>query len=361
MITCHAATGAIRLVPAVSLLCIMTAGADARPLIAQDAGGARRANVGHSPPGRLIDIGGYRLHLNCAGSGSPTIVLAAGAGDYSVDWALVQPRMATETRVCSYDRAGEAWSDPGPMPRTMAQEAYELQALLDRGGERAPYVLVGHSFAGLTMRIFAQRYPADVAGVVLVDATSEDAVLNVRGKLTRLRLEAKQRPIPEPQSLVASPPTPTSEADMKEFLNFQRQFGATNISPPFDRLPVTEQAMDLWARNEPPRVKDGEDYSPEEMAALHDSAQRRPTPLGDTPLYVLIAGRQDRKPPNIADTVWTKLMKEKLEQKRRFGELSRRSVVRVIEESGHHIQLEKPMTVVDAVRWVIAQWRSGPR
>ena len=119
--------------------------------------------------------------------------------------------------------------------------------------------------------------------------------------------------------------------------------------------------MDLWARNEPPRVKDGEDYSPEEMAALHDSAQRRPTPLGDTPLYVLIAGRQDRKPPNIADTIWTTLMEEKLEQKRRFGELSRRSVVRVIEESGHHIQLEKPMTVVDAVRWVIAQWRSGPR
>ena len=222
MITCHAATGAIRLVPAVSLLCIMTAGADARPLIAQDVGGARQANVGHSPPGRLIDVGGYRLHLNCSGSGSPIVVLAAGAGDYSVDWALVQPRMASETRVCSYDRAGEAWSDPGPMPRTMAQEAYELHALLDRGEERAPYVLVGHSFAGLTMRIFAQRYPADVAGLVLVDATSEDAVLSVRGKLTRLRLEAKQRPIPEPQSLVASPPTPASEADMKEFLNFQR-------------------------------------------------------------------------------------------------------------------------------------------
>ena len=243
------------------------------------------------------------------------------------------------------------------MPRTMVQEAYELHALLGRGGERPPYVLVGHSFAGLTMRIFAQRYPADVAGLVLVDATSEDAVLNVRGKLTRLRLEAKHWPIPEPRGLVASPPTPTSEADTKEFLDFQRQFGAAKISPPFDRLPVAEQAMDLWARNEPPRVKGGEDYSPEEMAALYDSTQRRPAQIGDMPLHVLIAGRPDPKPPNIADTVWTRLMEEKVEQKERFGSLSRRSVVRVIEDSGHHIQLEQPTLVVDAVRHVIAQWR----
>ena len=245
------------------------------------------------------------------------------------------------------------------MPRTMVQEAYELHLLLDRGGEPGPYVLVGHSFAGLTMRIFAQRYPADVAGLVLVDATSEDAVLNVRGKLTRLRLAAKGRPVPEPRSLSASPPTPTGEAETKEFLDFQRQFGAAKISPPYDRLPAAEQAMDLWARNEPPRVKDGEDYSSEEMAALYDLAQRNPASLGGMPLYILIAGRADSKPPNLADSTWSTLMEEKLAQKRRFAELSRHSVVRVIEDSGHHIQLEQPSAVVDAIRWVIAQSRSG--
>src|SRR5690349_21478847 len=75
----------------------------------------------YPPPGRLIDIGGYRLHLYCAGKGSPPVILEAGAGDFSFDWSRVQPEVARFTRVCSYDRAGSAWSEPGPAPRTMHQ------------------------------------------------------------------------------------------------------------------------------------------------------------------------------------------------------------------------------------------------
>jgi pimeloyl-ACP methyl ester carboxylesterase len=124
---------------------------------------------GEGPPGRLIDVGGRRLHLRCAGEGRPTIVLEAALGASSVSWSLVQPELARIARVCSYDRAGFGWSDPGPLPRTAARIAGELRALLDRAGERPPFLLVGHSFGGVVMRVFAREYLSDVAGLLLVD------------------------------------------------------------------------------------------------------------------------------------------------------------------------------------------------
>ena len=122
-----------------------------------------------SPPGRLIDVGGFALHLHCSGDGSPTVVLDAALGGSSVSWAWVQPEIAKLTRVCTYDRAGFGWSDPGPMPRTVGRMADELHTLLNRGEVSTPFVLVGHSFGGLVMLVFAARYRRDVAGMVLVD------------------------------------------------------------------------------------------------------------------------------------------------------------------------------------------------
>ena len=127
--------------------------------------------------GRLIDVGGFRLHIHCAGVGAPTIVFDAALGASSISWALVQPAVARVTRACAYDRAGFGWSDAGPMPRTAGRIVSELHELLHRASEPPPYVLVGHSFGGLVMRIFAQRYRNETAGVVLVDpAHPEDWV-----------------------------------------------------------------------------------------------------------------------------------------------------------------------------------------
>ena len=129
------------------------------------------------PPGQLVDVGGFRLHVSCAGAGAPTVVFDAALGGSSISWAWVQPEIARTNRTCVYDRAGYGWSDAGPFPRTAGRMAEELRRLLDRSGIHPPFVLVGHSFGGLIMRIVAARYRDDVAGLVLVDpAHPEDWV-----------------------------------------------------------------------------------------------------------------------------------------------------------------------------------------
>ena len=128
----------------------------------------------YPPPGRLIDIGGRRLHLHAAGAG-PAVVFEAALGGSSVSWSLVHPRVAEFARACAVDRGGFGWSDAAPPPRTAGIIADELSVLLERSGEPPPYVLVGHSFGGLVARIFAGRYPNRTAGLVLVDpAQPED-------------------------------------------------------------------------------------------------------------------------------------------------------------------------------------------
>lgn len=125
------------------------------------------------PPGRLVDVGGIRMHIYCTGEGSPTIILDAGLNGGTMSWAQVQEQVSNHTRVCSYDRAGMSWSEPGTKPRTYMKIADELHVLLAASGEQGPYVLVGHSVGAHTVRFFVQKYPTDVAGVVLVDPAHE--------------------------------------------------------------------------------------------------------------------------------------------------------------------------------------------
>ena len=128
-------------------------------------------------PGRFVDVGGFRLHLHALGDRRPTVVFDAALGGSSISWTFVHGPVAEFARAITYDRAGFGWSDAGPMPRRAGRVADELRVLLERGGEAPPYLLVGHSFGGLVMRIFAKRYCADVAGMVLVDpAHPEDWV-----------------------------------------------------------------------------------------------------------------------------------------------------------------------------------------
>ena len=124
----------------------------------------------YPPPGQMVDVGGYRLHINCTGTGSPTVVIDTGWGDASAGWGWVQPEVAKTTRICTYDRAGMGWSEVSPQPRTAREFAKELHTLLANANEPGPFVLVGHSLGGYTVRVYAHDYPAEVAGLVLIDA-----------------------------------------------------------------------------------------------------------------------------------------------------------------------------------------------
>jgi pimeloyl-ACP methyl ester carboxylesterase len=122
--------------------------------------------------GQLVDVGPYRLHLECTGSSGPTVILEPGAGGSAASMGLIAPAVAGDSRVCVYDRAGRGWSDPAASPPDGAQIATDLHTLLERAQVPGPYVLAGHSFGGLYVRTYASRYPGEVAGLVLVDSTA---------------------------------------------------------------------------------------------------------------------------------------------------------------------------------------------
>jgi pimeloyl-ACP methyl ester carboxylesterase len=125
-----------------------------------------------SAAGQTYDVGGHRLYLECSGAGSPTVVLTSGFGSHTPSWAWIAPAVAVDTRVCTYDRAGEGRSDPATGPQDGVQLAADLHALLAKANVPGPYVLVGHSVGGPYSLVFAARYPTEVAGMVLLDATS---------------------------------------------------------------------------------------------------------------------------------------------------------------------------------------------
>ena len=134
---------------------------------------ARRQRRQFAPPGRLIDVGGHRLHVRCTGDGSPVVLLESGIAASSLSWSGVQPAIATFARVCAYDRAGLAWSDPPSCPRTFDRIVDELAAVLAAVAPSERYVLVGHSFGSFVVSACAARHPERVAGMVLVDPAME--------------------------------------------------------------------------------------------------------------------------------------------------------------------------------------------
>src|SRR5580692_8228549 len=138
---------------------------------------AQKAGTDQNPPtplGELVDVGGYRVHLYCTGTGSPTVVIV-GAG-FSFNWALVQPEVAKLTQVCSYDHSGIGWSDDGPKD-SCSLRVSEVHAALKNAGSKGPYVFVGHSLGGLVARLYAGRYPGEVAGIVFVDHAFHSVVM----------------------------------------------------------------------------------------------------------------------------------------------------------------------------------------
>jgi pimeloyl-ACP methyl ester carboxylesterase len=296
-----------------------------------------------NPPGRLVDIGGYRLHLNCVGRGSPTVLLDYGASGNSMVWALVQPKVARFTRVCSYDRAYEGWSDAGPIPPTMRQQVYELHKLLGIAHIRPPYVLAGWSLGGMIDRLYVDAYPTEVKGMVLVDATHEDIAFGEK----RFRDLATGKTIPEPQTMKSSPPQPLTPDEQKHYDDWKAQKVKESQLPapsPWDKLSARD--LNLWRfadmNAKPISSARGrqEEWLPEELQQVHESRKNNPHPLGNIPLVVLAVGKGEGNAhePSRADQI------------KDMGTLSTNSRVFVDETSYHGIPISDPELVVRSVR-----------
>src|SRR3954454_18659631 len=225
-----ASRGAQLAITAISLLCtVMSLGETSAP----------------RPPGKLVDLGGHRLHVNCSGQGSPVVVVENGLGDFSFDWILVQEKVSRFSRICTYDRAGYAWSDAGPKPRTFDQINLELRDALKKLGEKGPFVLVGHSFGGPVVRNFARIYPEEVAGIVLVDAAHEGLRVGIGGKNTmRLGQFAKGRAIPPPHEELRDTDKPSNGA-------MDASAGPAELDAMYKVLPPAQQALQRWAQSQP--------------------------------------------------------------------------------------------------------------
>jgi len=235
-----------------------------------------------APPGKLIDIGGRRMHINCTGEGSPTVISESGAGAFSIDWALVQREVSRLTQFCSYDRTGYAWSDSGPTRDVVAQTTDDLHLLLRTAGIKPPYILVGASIGGLYARAYQRRFPDEVLGLVLDDPSTDQTLgftINGKNKVIADVSAAELRATFEP--LLRNPPP--------------RPALPNTIEEPADKLPKELQSVRLWALRK--FLADGDisqalpsfESWREEFVALHPQSSEDHL-LGNLPLIVLAKG-----------------------------------------------------------------------
>jgi pimeloyl-ACP methyl ester carboxylesterase len=296
------------------------------------------------PPGKLVDLGGHRLHVHCSGAGRPTVVVETGLGDFSFDWALVQSEVAHYTRICTYDRAGYAWSDPGPKPRTFAQINLELHDALQKLGEKGPYVLVGHSYGGPVMINFATIYRQDVGGLVLVDSASEGMRVGVGDKQTiRLGEGAQIRDIPAPREEITAADKFTPPANDPP--------ASTSLNPVYKSLPSEDQRLHIWAEGLP-ALEDAESNQREwsEVYFAQWLSKARDGSLGDLPLLVLT--RADGGYSQDLDVPATQMEQERKDAQARLAKLSKNST-QVTLRTGHNMDLEAPAAVSYAIHRVV--------
>jgi pimeloyl-ACP methyl ester carboxylesterase len=262
------------------------------------------------PPGRLVDIGGYRLHLWCTGDGAPAVILDTGLGGSTPGWGLVQPEVARFTRVCSYDRAGMGYSDPGPSPRTARRIASELAELLARSGIGGPVVLVGASIAGFDVRVFASDHPERAAGLVLVDASHEDDAHDV--------------------------PWMARFVPLLSTIGVLRLFGVS-FGQPAESL---ASSVRQFARATSFRAA-GYQAAAEEIIHIRESASevRNSRRTLTIPVVVVTGGRG-------ADETWRQLQRDQ-------ASLSERGCLMIAQQSGHVVSVDQPDVVVDAIRTVV--------
>lgn len=302
-----------------------------------EAAGRRRAAHDFPPPGRLVDIGGRRMQIDCRGSGSPTVIFESGLDmEGSLSWSVVHDSIARSTRACAYSRAGIMWSDPAPGRRAAIEVAEDLHRTLVAAGERPPYVLVAHSLGGPFAMTYTQRYGDGVAGLVFVDASHPDQVARMRA-VSGSGLAEAMKPLKVASAL--------------------SRFGLPRV------VAGREGAMP----NEPPAAARAvAAYMPTSLRGLLAEAEAIDTSfaqagafrtLGDRPLVVLTAmaplSAEDRAATKMTAAqgkqmqgIWKSLQEDE-------ASWSSHSTHTLVPDAHHYIQFERPDLVIAATRAVV--------
>ena len=283
----------------------------------------------YPPPGRLIDVGGRKLHLLCAGKVSGhTVIIEAGSGNDVTLWQGIVGRVSRFTRVCAYDRAGLGWSDPASGSRSFDDRARDLHLLLQQAAIAGPYVLVGHSYGGYVVRCFKALYPQSVSGIVLIDAPDEAWSFAAEGLLDAQTIERQEgwrglaarfgllrlgtTLFPDRFNPLKGVPEEARGEQMALYLRSSRHFAIADEMAAYRAVPSTERNAYGFGR------------------------------LGDTPLVVVSRGMND---PVTGDQVYP----EWEEAQKRLASLSSNSVHSVAARSGHMIQFSEPGVFVNAI------------
>ncbi|MEO2258285.1 alpha/beta hydrolase [Paenibacillus amylolyticus] len=286
------------------------------------------------PPGTLVQVGGYQLHIHKQGNGSPTILMEAGSGETSLSWRDIPAALAQHATVVTYDRAGYAWSESAPTERTGANIVKDLHAALEKENIRGPYVMVGHSLGGMYARLFAQTYSNEVQSLVLIDARPEDDERNTKTLLEKAQFQG-------------NPPA--------SLLSLLKVSGAFRLFPDFmlDGL-VAKQDRDTFVNV---IATPSYFHAKEEEALLAHSTEDaiRGQSLGSIPVRIIARGR----PQNYASAGIPVEIGQRLESiwqsgQRNMLNISKDSQLIVATRSGHMVIHDEPELVVKTILALIS-------
>jgi len=294
----------------------------------------------YPPPGQMVDVGGYRLHINCQGGvNKNTLTVVMEAAEFSLSWASVQSEVAQFTRVCTYDRAGLGWSEASPHPRTAVNIVDELHTLLEQAGEQPPYILVGHSKGGMYVRLFAHTYPDEVAEMVLVDSSHEGQELRFPETISELNRKGRVHTI--------------------TLLNIVRPLNSIGLVTPIIKsnsemllgsLPESVREMGLAVALRDTFFKTVVDETESLENTFAELRDAKITTLGEMPLIVLTAIDQfDALEGQVTEEDVEELKRVVSELQTELSELSPNGKLVLVEGSGHFIQVDQPQVVIDAI------------
>ena len=284
--------------------------------------------LGFDPPGKIVYVDGHKMHIDCIGNKSPTVVFDSGTGSFSLEWRDIQHSLSTTVRVCAYDRAGYGWSDFSRLPRTTSNIVHELYSLLKNAGINGPYILVGHSFGGFTAQYFARQFQDEIAGVILIESSHEEQVERLPLAETSA---ATTLHVPNKRYLRRNTRTVISTLNMHE--NF-----------PKDGAYVAQQLMQRWSSMFTWRQELSK-YS----QSGHELQMAYYKPFPEAPLVILTRGKRIWPNTPYGDAMeveWTTLQHE-------LAYLNNNARQVIAYHSGHSIHLDEPKLVINAIHDVL--------